>query len=295
MRIKPGKTTNARQLQKNKRNHIMNFKPLNTTQTKPTAKKTTSFYPLMILFILVFIMGSCVPHKKLVYLQQLEEEAEHLLQPQEDYKVKPGDILHIQVMTLDEKSYAMFNTDRIGQRTTAASGIGNMHLFLHGYSVNDQGKITMPVLGEVDVEGKTIKEITQQLDLRIADYLIGATVIVKMANFSVTVLGEVGSQGKKYIYDNKVSIIDVLASSGGLTDFGNRQVTIVRQTGDKASFGTIDLTQASALSSEFFYLQPNDIIYVEPFRIKRLGISTFPFALVFSTISTTLLLINYFK
>lgn len=247
--------------------------------------------------LLVTLFASCTPHNKIVYLQREAEEMERFEFTRPDYRIKSGDILHIQVLTHDEKSYAMFNSDRSGQRTTAAGGggIGNVQMYLHGYNVKQNGEITMPVLGEIMVEGKTIEEATRHIGTQVEEYLIGATVLIKLVNFSFSVLGEVGSPGKYYVYDNRVSILDAIATAGDLTDFGKRNITIVRQTDQGATFGSINLNDASTLTSDYYYLQPNDIVYVEPQRIKRLGFNQFPFALIFSTISTTLLLINYFS
>lgn len=249
------------------------------------------------ILLIVLLVTSCTPHKKIVYLQRQAEDAESFGFLKPEYRIKSGDILYIQVHTHDEKSFAMFNSDRSGQRTTAAGGggIGNVQMFLHGYNVDKNGEVTMPVVGNVNVEGKTIAEATKHIEKEVEEYLIGATILVKLVNFSFSVLGEVGSPGKYYVYDNRVSILDAIAVAGDLTDFGNRNITIVRQTEEGATFGSINLNQATALTSEYYYLQPNDIVYVEPYRIKRLGINQFPFALVFSTISTTLLLINYFS
>ncbi len=249
------------------------------------------------LLLAILLISSCTPHKKIVYLQREADAADSFQFARPEYRIKSGDILYIQVHTHDEKSYAMFNSDRTGQRTTAGGGggIGNVQMFLHGYNVDQNGEVTMPVVGNVRLKGKTIAEATKHIEKQVEEYLIGATILVKLVNFSFSVLGEVGSPGKYYVYDNRVSILDAIAVAGDLTDFGNRNITIVRQTEEGATFGSININQATALTSEYYYLQPNDIVYVEPYRIKRLGINQFPFALVFSTISTTLLLINYFS
>jgi polysaccharide export outer membrane protein len=253
---------------------------------------------LLIITLLILGIASCTPHKNIVYLQREADAADTIVSIKPDYRIQSGDILHIQVLTLDEKSYTTFNSDRTGQRNITAAGgggIGNVHMFLHGYNVDHNGQITMPVVGNVSVRGKTIEEATKLISEIVAEYLIGATVLVKLVNFSVTVIGEVGRPGKFYIYDNKINIIDMLAQAGDLTDYANRNITVVRQTQDGAVFGSVNLNDAHIIASEYYYLHPNDIIYVEPYKIKRLGFNQFPFALIFSTISTTLLLINFFS
>ncbi len=274
---------------------FMTLKPWNAIIFFDRSIKKNRLTFTITLFALL-LAASCTPHKKIVYLQRQAEDADTLEFKKPDYIVKSGDILYIQVLTLDEKSYAMFNSDRSNQRSTAAGGggIGNIQMFLSGYNVDEKGQVKMPVVGSLDVGGKTVEQVTKYIEKEVEEYLIGATVLVKLVNFSITVLGEVGSPGKYYIYDNRVNVIDALAVAGDLTDFGNRNITIVRQTDEGAAFGSINLNDAHMMTSEFFYLQPNDILYVEPYKIKRFGFNQFPFALIFSTISTTLLLINFF-
>jgi polysaccharide biosynthesis/export protein len=254
------------------------------------------FY-LTAILLFVLLTPSCIPHSKIVYLQRDADAVDTIHSVKPDYRIKNGDILYIQVLTLDEESYGMFNSDRSSQRTTQSGGggIGNPQMFLSGYNVDEYGNVMMPVVGIVNVSGLTISEATDQIGKRVEEYLHGATVLVKLVNFSVTILGEVRSPGKYYVYDNRVNIIDIISVAGDLTDFGNRNLTIVRQTSEGAAFGSINLNDAQAIKSEYFYLQPNDIVYVEPHKLKRLGISQFPISLVFSTISFTLFLITYFS
>lgn len=269
----------------------MILKSLNST-TGAVNLKSSNFF--LAIFILILIASSCTPHKKMVYLQHQAEASDTLMFSRPDYFIKPGDILHIRVLTLDEESDVMFNSED-NRRMGAGSGASNnISVFLHGYSVGDDGTVKMPVLGDVKVAGMTIARATKEIEEQIEEYLIGATVVIKLVNFSITVLGEVRRPGNYYIYDNQFTIMDAIGLAGDMTDFGNRQVNIVRQTEQGATFATLNVTDSKAVVSEFYYLQPNDIVYVQPHRVKRLGFAQFPFALVFSTISTTLLLINFF-
>lgn len=268
----------------------------NERPKQPYEIKQVRVYLALITFFLLFA-SSCIPHKKILYLQRQANEVDTILFSRPDYRLKSGDILYIQVLTLDEKSYTMFNSDRSGQRTTTGGGggIGNPQMFLSGYNIDDEGNVTMPVVGKVNVSGKTLDEATQYIEELVGEFLIGATVLVKLVNFSVTVIGEVGSPGKYYIYDNRINILDLISVSGDLTAFGNRNITIVRQTDEGATFGKINLNDADAMRSDYFYLQPNDIVYVEPYKLERLGISQFPISLVFSTVSFVLFLVTYFS
>lgn len=246
-----------------------------------------------LLFIFLVLLVSCVPHSKMVYLQDKSDQGDLVQVSQPQYLIRPGDILHIRVMTLDRESSDLFNLDE-SRMTSTATG-SNMGLYIYGYSVNQAGNILLPVVGLVEVGQKTVEQAQQSIQQRIDEYLVGATVLVKLANFSVTVLGEVKNPGVYYVYDNDFTLLDLLGMAGDLTDFANRRVNLVRQEASGLKFHTVDLTSRHMVNSELFYLQSGDLVYVEPHKVKRLGFSQFPFALIFSTISTTLLLINFFS
>lgn len=255
--------------------------------------KKSIFFPLWIILLLLAV--SCTPHNKLVYLQHQAESSDTLMFSKPDYLIKPGDILHIRVLTLDEESDMIFNNEETRGMGSGSGARNNISVFLHGYSVGEDGNVKMPVLGNVPVAGKSIADATRDVEEMVADYLKDATVVIKLVNFSITVLGEVRRPGNYYIYDNQFSIMDAIGLAGDLTDYGNRKVNVVRQTADGATFATLDVTDSKAVVSEFYYLQPNDIVYVEPHKVKRLGFSQFPFGVIFSAITTTLLLINFFS
>ncbi len=269
----------------------MILKSLNSVTGKVKLKSSNLFLAIIMLML---VAASCTPHKKLVYLQHQAEVSDTLMFSRPDYFIKPGDILHIRVLTLDEESDMLFNNEESRRMGSGSGARNNISVFLHGYTVGEGGMVNMPVLGDVNVAGRTIAQATKEIEEKVEEYLIGATVVIKLVNFSITVLGEVRRPGNYYIYDNQFSIMDAIGLAGDMTDYGNRQVNIVRQTEQGATFATLDVTDSKAVVSEFYYLQPNDIVYVQPHRVKRLGFAQFPFAVVFSAISTTLLLINFF-
>lgn len=244
----------------------------------------------------LLLLGSCTPHKQLVYLQDKLGHGEELPVNVDVYILKPNDILHIRVSTLDEDAHSLFNMEDLRtMRTTTTSGLGDLNLYIYGYSVNENGMIQMPVIGEVQVAGLSLEGARARIQEMVDDYLIGATISVKLVNFSVTVLGEVRRPGNYYIFDNEFTIMDAIGLAGDLTDYGNRNINIVRRTADGVKFATLDITDRGAVTSEYYYLQPNDLVYVEPHTVKRLGFAQFPFAVLFSAITTTVLLINFIR
>lgn len=248
-----------------------------------------------IFLLMALAFSSCVPHSKMVYLQKKEEHKDTLEFVRPDYFIKAGDILHIRVLTMDEESFLTFNNLESRGTTSYSSRDNQISVYLHGYNVNEEGKITMPVIGAVSVSGITTEEAQEKIQSRIDEYLIGATVVVKIANFSVTILGEVKRPGNYYVYDNRFTVMDVLGVAGDMTEFGNRKVNIIRQTEDGAVFSVLDITDRNAVTSEFYYLQPDDLVYVQPHKVKRLGFREFPFSILFSAITTTILLLGFIR
>ncbi|MFW5757167.1 MAG: polysaccharide biosynthesis/export family protein [Bacteroidota bacterium] len=258
-------------------------------------KSGTNITLFTIIIFLIILGSSCVSHKNLLYLQKQAEDPDTLLFEKQDYKIATDDILHVRVHTFDEETDRIFNKEAGNQQMRSGGDNMTTLFYLQGYSVTREGDINLPVLGRVNVAGKTIEQATRKIEELLEEYITGATVVLKLVNFSITILGDVNVPGQYYIYDNRISIMDALGMTGDMSDFGNREVKIVRQTSDGAIFKTLDLKDYNVHKSEFFYLRPNDLVYVEPYKVKRLGFDTFPFALVFSTISTTLLLINFFS
>ena len=246
--------------------------------------------------ILLFVLfAACTPQKRLVYMQDTHQAGDQLPVYVADYLIKPGDILHIRVITLDPEAQAMFNMEESRATRTTTGGTGDLNLYIYGYSVNREGYIQMPIVGEIAVAGMSLDLARQAIQEQVDEFLIGATVSVKMVNFSVTVLGEVKRPGNYYVYDNEFTLMDALGLAGDLTDYGNRKVNIIRRTADGVHFASLDITDRRAVTSELYYLQPGDLVYVEPLPAKRAGFAQFPFAVIFSAISTTLLLINFFN
>lgn len=117
-----------------------------------------------------------------------------------------------------------------------------------------------------------------------------------MVSFKITMLGEVKVPGNYPIYQDRVNIFEAIARAGDLTNFANRnRVVLIRNNEKGALLHRIDLTKDDILSSDYFFLQPNDIVYVEPLRGKQFAFADFPYAILLSTISTTILIMQYFK
>ena len=212
-----------------------------------------------------------------------------------DYKIQIKDYLYIRVFALDEKAYLFFN--RQSGSNSYNDFANDASIYLNGYSVDSEGYMDFPIIGKIFVQGLNVDQVKVILEKMIGEYLKEVTVVVKMVNFRVTMLGEVSKPGEFTIYKDDLNLFEALALAGDLTEFANRnKVALIRQVVGGSQVHYIDLTSDQILKSKFYYLQPNDIVYVAPLGYKRWGLgSVFPWAMVFSSISMALLLINYFK
>lgn len=229
--------------------------------------------------------------KKLIYVQENPEEGIQTatIKPVE-YKLKSKDILYIKIISSNEKLYALFNND------AAAPNTNNTELstYLNSYEVNDSGFVQLPVIGKIFIKDKTLEQARETLQQSAEKYLKDATIICKMLNFQVTVLGEVVKPGLYKVYDTKLNLFDAIGLAGDLSIYGNRKdIKIIRTNEDGTnSIIKVDLTKSKLINSPEYNLRPNDIVYVPVLRTKTLGFGTFPFATVLTAISTTVLVIN---
>ena len=149
-------------------------------------------------------------------------------------------------------------------------------LYFNGFTVDDHGNIRMPVLGELNVIGYTLDEVRQRIEKQLlAEYFkkeANIFVIVKLAGFRYTINGEIGSTGTKTLFQEHVTIMEAIANAGDILITGNRkEVTIIRKTPTGNETHNLDLTDANVINSPYFYLQPNDYVYVKPLKQKSWG------------------------
>lgn len=233
------------------------------------------------IFILLFFAGyffnSCVPSKDIIYLQDKAnaENAPVAQIPFKPYRLQVSDVLSVTVSAIDSKLVEIFNPSSSGSSTNVSSET----LYFKGYSIDDHGNIRLPILGEVNVLALTTDEVRQKIEeLLLKDHFnkeAGIFVSVKLAGFRYTINGEVGAPGTKVLNQDKVSVLDAVANAGDITVVGNRKdVMIIRQFPQGVQTFSIDLTNYNALQSSYFYLQPNDYVYVKPLKQKTWGTGT---------------------
>ena len=228
------------------------------------------FCKILSLILMVLAAVSCSTPKEISYFQDLQPGVTELtITDPVEIKVRPKDKLSILVNAQDQKLTNMFNlpivSQQIGQESTGSSGTSRG---VSGYTVDTDGYINFPVLGKIKVEGMTREQIAEYLtgQLKEKELIKEPVVTVEFMNLGVSVLGEVNRPGRISINRDNLTILDALSEAGDLTIFGKREkVLVLRQENGKQRVYGINLCSADQLyTSPVYYLQQNDVVYVEP-------------------------------
>ena len=181
--------------------------------------------------LISIVLTSCIPQKKMLYLQ-VQNETDTLTafknERKIEYRVQPGDNLYIRVVALDERTTMLLNA----LSATGSQNISNdASVYLNSYSINEAGYLDFPMVGEILVKNMNVEEIRNELQKKLQTYLKEFIVIVKLVNFNITMLGEVNNPGQYKIYQENINIFEAVSMARDLTDFANRnRVAIIRQT-----------------------------------------------------------------
>lgn len=223
------------------------------------------------------LLSSCNSSKDVLYFQDLKAgDSVAMAAIPVPVTVRPDDKISIVVNSRDPQLMALFNLPRVNKQMSTVGQASSTNVSngqdVMGYTVDSRGEIDFPVLGKIKVEGKTREEIGAYIknELITKNLVKDPVVTVEFMNLCVSVLGEVNSPGRYGIDRDRTTIIDALSMAGDLTINGNRNnVTVLRQDGDVQRVYAIDLTSGRDIySSPAYYLQQNDVIYVEPNEMR---------------------------
>ncbi len=210
--------------------------------------------------ISLFIITACGSRKEIVYFQNHEE----LTTKYEQFipKIQSNDQLAIVISSADIASVAPFN--QVSTIQTNANS-GNISPYSPSYTVDENGNISLPIIGNVKVGGLTRSEAIETLKTKLSKYIVNPGVNVNYLNFRISVLGEVVRPGSFIIPTERITILDALGMAGDLSIKGKREnVTVIRESNGVKQRYQVDLTSESILNSPVYYLAQNDVIYVEP-------------------------------
>lgn len=244
------------------------------------------------LFIIlgIALITSCVPNRKVVIVQDedtmFEEQQSNMyfIDEPADNIIRQGDELYIQVSSADETPT---NFNQRSQELVRDPSVIS-------YTVDEKGSIKLPYINSVKLSGLTLLEASNLIEMELSQYLLYPSVFIRFINNKVTILGEVNRPGV-YVFNYKsINILQAIGYANDISTFGNRRkILIVREEGDFRSKYMVDLTSDELLASRLYMIKSNDIIYVEPMKAKKWGMATFPYDLLLSIASLTIVVLTF--
>jgi len=255
---------------------------------------------ILISLSIILIMSSCVSKKKLTYLQYSDKSGGYnksITEPGTSvtpaaYKVMAFDNLFIRVITPDPQWSSLFNIMPVG----AGGAVTEESAALFGYPVDVDGYIEIPFVGKVEVAGETLSVIKSKLDSIFKNYVTDAAITIRLVNNYVSIIGEANRPGRYLIPKDRLNIFEALSLAGDMSVYSNRQkVQLIRPSPYGPIVKEFSLADRSILTSELFYVMPNDIIYAIPMQGKSFQTNSSVYTLFLTTISTALVIISYFR
>ena len=224
---------------------------------------------------LIAIMCACSTPKDISYFQNLQNASQAELDSmymKYSAKICPDDLLGITVSGQNLAGVAPFNLPAVSFMTPASvAAAGRRDALpvtqssLQPYLVDENGYIQFPVLGRIKIGGLTKVDAAKLLENEISEHVKEPIVTIQNLNFKISVLGEVNHPGPFFLTNERISILDALALAGDLTIYGNRKnVLLMRDNNGKKEFNYFDLTSSEIFKSPYFYLQQNDLVYIDP-------------------------------
>jgi len=236
-------------------------------------------------FASTFFLSSCITNRNLEYINT---ENKKVKSTNYEYIIQKEDLLSVQISSTTKSNYDFFNLQETSNPQLMAQ-----NPYLYGYLVKPDGIVNLPMIGSVKVEGFTISEVENVIAQISSTYFKDPIVKVNILNFKVSILGEVNSPGEYNIIRSNQNILHLLGKSQDLTEFANRKrVKVIRKNGVESTIVIyLDLTDSKLLNNKNIYLQPQDIVYIEPLKKKFYSVRNLSSAVSIGISSITLYLL----
>lgn len=220
----------------------------------------------------------------------------------EEYKLQYNDIVDISIRTASKELnelFSLFESDNIrGNMMMQGALVGGDAFFMTGFNLDETGMVELPLLGEIKLSGFTVKEAKSLIEERMIEFVNKEDLFVRvrLGGIRFSAIGEFRRPGKHNVLQNRVTIFEAIAHAGDLTEVAKRdELVLIRQYPSGTRMYRIDLNNKNLLTSEYFFIQPNDMLYAEPMKIRELGTGVNlvqTFSLVITTLTAALLVVN---
>jgi polysaccharide biosynthesis/export protein len=245
-------------------------------------------FQIIFLILMVVFVSSCVPLAKLSYINDIDELQEPVVNPKVHKLIMPFDKLYIKVYSIDEKTNLLLSSNESMGSSSSTSMIG--------YYVDESGDIYYPLVGKIKVGGLSTIQASAKITETLNESVSVSSVIVRYIENNVTLVGEVNRQGSYPFNQDKLNIYEALALGGGISQYGNRKnIILIRQEGDKIMHHKLDLSDSKIAGKNYYYIQANDVIIVEPMRNLSTSFGNNTYSLVLSSISSIITVILFLR
>ncbi|MVM30436.1 polysaccharide export protein [Spirosoma sp. HMF4905] len=242
---------------------------MNSLSTDKLKRKGSILISFAAIILWIASLTGCTSAKKLVYFQGATSRDDTVMMPEPFVPIiKKGDVLSVQVSSLNAEASAYFNPPAATENTPSIT-IANPLARTTGYLVDTDGTIKLPLIGQVTVADLTNAKAGQFISSKLKAYLKEPTVTVRNLNFRISVLGEVARPALFTVPNEQITLPEALGLAGDLTIYGRRDnVLVVREEGNQRIFARLDLTRRDAFKSPYYTLHSNDVVYVEPGKVR---------------------------
>jgi polysaccharide export outer membrane protein len=244
-------------------------------------QKKMKIYFLQLITLLV--ISSCAPSRNITYFNDLKDTAAYkeAINNKPDPEIRPDDLLSITVSSLNPESNVLFNNGVLQTIGGTASAVGTPQTN-EGYPVDTKGVIHFPVLGSVTLGGLTKEQAIEKLTTEIKKSVKNPIVNIRLLNFKITVIGEVNHPSTFTVRNERISVIEALGLAGDLTVYGKRNnILVIREKYNTRTTFRLNLESKDVFASPAFYLQQNDVVYVEPVKTRALSTNGITYYLPF--------------
>ncbi len=280
------------------------FKFALQSEVNTNQKDMRKFQTRILLILALFSVSACISNEKIIYLQNLEDktpikDGDLISYEIPEYRLQFNDIISVNIQTAEDMIANGFNNSALGQvQQQQQQGAGDVY-YMTGYTVDKDGNVRLPIVGKVNVEGKTLEEARLEIEEKVRFYVKNDLyVTTKLGGIRFSALGEFKSPGKFTILQDRVTILEAIAQAGDLTTIAKRDdLLLIRQYPDGTRVHRINLNDRHLIESPFYFIQPNDQFYAEPMKVREIGAGenfVQTFSLVITTLTFSLLVISLF-
>lgn len=219
--------------------------------------------------LIALAMSSCVSRSKMVYLANATQTDISNTAATYEPKIQVDDILQLVITAENSDVVAPYNLKRVQISSDQVGSSDQSSNLLMTYLVDSNGDIDMPQIGLVHIAGKTRREAIQEIKNKLSEYITEPLVSLRIANFKISVLGEVNRPDTYTITGERITLLEAISKAGDLTIQGKRDnIIVIREVDGNRTINRVDLTNSDFITSPFYYLAQNDVVYVEPNQMK---------------------------